>query len=118
MAQPNLQVVPLVTTGPSGLTPQQIASAYGVNQISFSGGKIAGNGAGQTIAIVTAYHDPNITSDLAAFDKQYGLPNPSLTVDNLGGATTDPGWALETSLDVEWAHALAPGANILLVEAA
>ena len=37
---------------------------------------------------------------------------------NLGGSTTDPGWALETSLDVEWAHALAPGANILLVEAA
>ena len=37
---------------------------------------------------------------------------------NLGGSTTDPGWALETSLDVEWAHALAPGANIVLVEAA
>ena len=117
-AQPNIQVLPLVATGPTGLSPQQITSAYGVNQISFSGGKIAGNGAGQTIAIVTAYHDPNISSDLAAFDKHYGLPDPSLTVKNLGGSTTDPGWALETSLDVEWAHALAPGANILLVEAA
>jgi subtilase family serine protease len=117
-ALPSLQVLPLVTTGPTGLSPQQIASAYGVNQIKFSGGKVTGNGAGQTIAIVTAYNDPNITSDLAAFDKQYGLSAPpSFTVANLGGTTTDAGWALETSLDVEWAHAMAPAAKILLVEA-
>jgi hypothetical protein len=117
-ALPSLQLLPLVTTGPTGLSPQQISSAYGVNQISFSGGKVTGNGAGQTIAIVTAYNDPNITSDLAAFDKQYGLQAPaSLTVANLGATTTDAGWALETSLDVEWAHALAPAAKILLVEA-
>ena len=41
----------------------------------------------------------------------------SFTVDNLGATTTDAGWALETSLDVEWAHSVAPGANIVLVEA-
>ena len=118
-ASPSIQVLPLVTTGPTGLSPQQISSAYGVNQITFSGGKVAGNGAGQTIAIVTAYNDPNITSDLAAFDSHYGLSAPaSFTVKNLGGNTTDAGWALETSLDVEWAHALAPGASILLVEGA
>jgi hypothetical protein len=117
-AQPNLQVLPLVSPGPSGLSPQQIAGAYGVNQIKFSGGKVVGNGAGQTIAIVTAYNDPNIGSDLAAFDSQFGLASPpSLTVKNLGGTATDAGWALETSLDVEWAHALAPAAKILLVEA-
>ena len=117
-AQQNLLVVPLVASGPTGYTPQQIQNAYGVNQITFSGGKVAGNGAGQTIAIVTAYNDPNISSDLAAFDKQYGLSAPaSLTIDNLGATTTDPGWALETSLDVEWAHSVAPGANIVLVEA-
>ena len=85
-AQPNLQVVPLVSPGPTGLTPQQISNAYGVNQIKFSGGKIVGNGSGQTIAIVTAYNDPNISSDLAAFDNQFGLSAPpSLTVKNLGG---------------------------------
>ncbi len=62
---------------------------------------------------------PRSASDLAAFDSQYGLSAPpSLTVKNLGGSTTDAGWALETSLDVEWAHALAPAANILVVEAA
>jgi subtilase family serine protease len=117
-AQPNVQVLPLAISGPTGYTPQQIQNAYGVNQITFSGGKVAGNGAGETIAIVTAYNDPNINTDLAAFDKQYGLSAPaSLTIDNLGATTTDPGWALETSLDVEWAHSVAPGANIVLVEA-
>ena len=118
MAQTDLAVLPLVASGPTGYTPQQIQSAYGVNQITFSGGKVVGNGAGQTIAVVTAYNDPNISSDLATFDQQYGLSAPaSFTVDNLGATTTDPGWALETSLDVEWAHAVAPGANIVLVEA-
>src|SRR5271157_1249398 len=117
-AQQNLQLLPLVVSGPAGYTPQQIQNAYGVNQITFSGGKVAGNGAGQTIAIVTAYKDPNIKSDLAAFDSEFGLSAPAnFTVDNLGATITDPGWALETSLDVEWAHAVAPGANIVLVEA-
>ena len=78
-AQTNLQVLPLVASGPTGYTPQQIQNAYGVNQITFSGGKVAGNGAGQTIAIVTAYNDPNISSDLAAFDKQYGLSAPAVS---------------------------------------
>ncbi len=117
-AQPNVQVLPLVVSGPTGYTPQQIQDAYGVNQITFSGGKVAGNGAGQTIAIITAYNDPNIKSDLASFDSKLGLSAPaSFTVDNLGATTTDPGWALETSLDVEWAHSVAPGASIVLVEA-
>ena len=118
-ATPNLQILPFVTSGPTGLSPQQIANAYGVNQVTFSGGKVTGNGAGQTIAIVTAYNDPKISADLAAFDSHYGLSAPpSLTVTNLGATTTDAGWALETSLDVEWAHALAPAAKILVVEAA
>ena len=99
------QVLPLVVSGPTGYTPQQIQSAYGVNQITFSGGKVVGNGAGQTIAIVTAYNDPNISSDLATFDKQYGLsappPSPSTT---WAATTTDPGWAWRRSFDVEWAQ--------------
>ena len=113
-------MIPAVTTtSPTGLTPQQIQNAYGVNLISFSGGTIDGTGAGQTIAIVDAYNDPNITTDLAEFDKQFGLAAPpSFKVDNLGATTTDAGWALETSLDVEWAHAIAPQANIILFEAA
>src|SRR5208337_1017129 len=116
-AQQNLMALPQVVSGPTGYTPQQIQNAYGVNQITFSGGKVAGTGAGPTIAIITAYNDLNIKSDLASFDSTFGLSAPpSFTVDNLA-TTTDPGWALETSLDVEWAHAVAPGANIVLVEA-
>jgi len=117
-AQQNLVVLPLVAPGPTGLTPPQIQNAYGLNQIRFSGGTVVGNGAGQTIAIVVAFNDPKIRSDLTAFDKYYRLSDPpSLTVYNLGATTTDSGWALETSLDVEWAHSVAPAANIVLVEA-
>jgi subtilase family serine protease len=107
---------------PAGFSPQQISQAYGFNQISLDNGTIKGDGSGQTIAIIDAYSQPNIASDLAAFDAMYGLPAPpSLTVVNEYGGTSLPaanqGWGLEISLDVEWAHAMAPGAKILLVEA-
>jgi hypothetical protein len=112
------QVSPSVTnTTPQGHTPAQIAQAYGFNQVAFSNG-VKGNGAGQTIAIVDAYADPNIASDLQRFDAQFGLAAPaSFTQLVQPGATTNSGWALETALDVEWAHAMAPQANIVLVEA-
>ena len=110
---------PFAATGPTGYTPAQIEQAYGINQISFSG--VAGTGAGETIAIVDAYDDPTIASDLQAFDSKFGLPNPTFTkVNETGGSTlpsADAGWSEEISLDVEWAHAIAPKANILLVEA-
>jgi subtilase family serine protease len=97
-----------------GYTPAQIRHAYGFDQV-------ADDGAGQTIAIVNAFDDPNLESDLRVFDKQFGIAAPpSLrVVDQTGGddlPAEDNGWAGETSLDVEWAHAIAPGANILLVE--
>ena len=103
---------------PMGHSPAQIAQAYGFNQVNFDNGAIAGNGAGQTIAIVDAYYAPTIASDLQKFDAQFGLAAPpSLTQYVEQGATVDSGWALETALDVEWAHAMAPGANIDLIEA-
>jgi hypothetical protein len=104
----------------SGYSPAQIRHAYGFDQIAFGG--VQGDGRGQTIAIVDAYDDPRIASDLAVFDQTFGLPAPpSFTkVDQHGGSqypAGDPGWAEEISLDVEWAHAIASAANILLVEA-
>jgi subtilase family serine protease len=107
---------------PPGYGPSQISQAYGFNQITFNNGTIKGDGTGQTIAIIDAYDQPNIAGDLATFDATYGLPAPpSFTKVNENGGTTypaaDQGWGLEISLDVEWAHAMAPGANILLVEA-
>jgi subtilase family serine protease len=78
-----------------------------------------------TIAIVDPFGSPTIKSDLATFDQAFGLPAPpSFTVIRPDGAVPhySPGnfdmedAAGETSLDVEWAHTIAPGANILLVE--
>ncbi len=104
----------------SGLTPSQLTHAYGLNAITFtssSGATIQGDGSGETIALIEAYHDPTVVSDLLTFDQGYNLPQTTPTVINLGGAKSNDGWALEESLDVEWAHAIAPGANIVIVEA-
>jgi subtilase family serine protease len=105
----------------SGYTPVQVRHAYGFDRITFAGG-IAGDGRGQTIAIVDAFDAPTILSDLQTFDRTFGLPDPPqfTKVAQTGGTRfprIDTGWALETSLDVEWAHAVAPAAKILLVEA-
>jgi subtilase family serine protease len=105
-------------------TPKQIVHAYGFDQL-FSKGL---SGAGQTIAIIDAYYDPSIAGDLTAFNNAYGLPkldglNGDGTfkqVDLTGAKVQSPSgddWTMETALDVEWAHAVAPKANILLVEA-
>jgi hypothetical protein len=124
---------PYASPGPVGYTPQQIQKAYGVDQLY----GIVGNGAGQTIAIVDAYDEPAfvdstspnfLTSDLHLFDVQFGLPDPPsfIKLNQTGGTTlpgTDPAgagtsnWEGEEALDVEWAHAIAPGANIILFEA-
>ena len=103
----------------SGYTPAQLTAAYGLSAISFpssSGATVAGDGSGQTIAIVELYHDPNIQASLDAFDAQYHLPKTTLDVINQAGSQTDDGWGDEESLDVESAHAIAPGANIVVVE--
>ena len=115
-------IVPLASSSPTGRTPTQLRQWYGYDQISFAGGTVVGDGAGQTIAIVNAYHTANAFADLQAFSTQFDLPMPpSFTqVGQTGGArpvATDAGWALETALDVQWIHAFAPAASILLVEA-
>lgn len=103
-----------------GYTPAEIRQAYGFNNVTFDNGSVAADGAGQTIAIVDAYNDPNIASDVKVFDSEFNLPSVNLQIVNQNGGSTlpstDTGWATEISLDVEWAHAAAPGANILLVE--
>ena len=112
ICHPNLTY--LAATGPAGLSPAQVLHAYGFDQVSWKG-------LGETIAIVDACDDPTVAADLHAFDLQFGLADPKLTVTklSLGGLTPtyDSEWALEISLDVEWAHAIAPKANIMLVEA-
>ncbi len=99
-------IQPNLITG-YGYNPSQIKAAYGIR----------GTGAGQTIAIVDAYGFPTIYEDLSTFCRTYRLPQANLQVHYMGGQGYDAGWALETSLDTELAHALAPGAVILLVVA-
>jgi hypothetical protein len=101
------------------MTPTQVRHAYGFDQINFGG--VPGDGSNTTIAIVDAYDDPKIANDLHQFDLKFGLPDPTFTKVNQSGGSTPPavnkGWSTEIALDVEWAHAIAPGAQILLVEA-
>lgn len=105
---------------PSGYSPAQIHSAYGV---------AAGGGAG-TIVIVDAYNDQYALADFNAFSAQYGLSqetstnvtsssNKVLQVVYASGSKprNNSGWSQEEDLDIEWAHAMAPSAKIVLVEA-
>ena len=103
----------------AGLTPSQVTQAYGLDAITYStsSGSVKANGAGEVIALIEAYHDPYIQSDLATFDEANDLPAPTVIVANQAGSVVNAGWELEESLDVEWAHAIAPGATILVVEA-
>lgn len=79
-------------------------------------------GRGKTIVIVDAFGSPTIQHDLQVFDQSFNLPDPpSFNIITPDGPVnqSDPaafGWGVETSLDVEYAHTMAPGANILLVE--
>jgi hypothetical protein len=107
--------------GPAGgLTPGDLASAYGFLPSL--------GGAGQTVAIVDAYDDPNIEKDLGTFDSEYGLPvctkaNGCFTkVSQTGSKKSFPpadtsGWSLEMALDVESVHSVCESCKILLVEA-
>jgi subtilase family serine protease len=129
-APKNGQPVDFATPPSSATTPAQMRHFYGIDSVTFGG--IVGDGTGQTIAIVDVFDDPNAKSDLQHFDNFYGLADPpsflkynqngSLLKDSGGNAnppsrgTNGNGWQIETSLDIEWAHVIAPKANIALVE--
>ena len=109
--------VPNAAATPSGYGPVQFRTAYGLTSSGSSS---------TTVAIVDAYDDPNIASDLAVYSSQFGLP-PCTTangcfkkVNQTGGSNyprKDAGWSLEIALDVETVHAICPNCKILLVEA-
>ena len=113
-----------------GYAPNQILAAYGINAItSFQVGhsSVSPDGLGETIAIVVPYNDPTIVSDTNTFDSQYDLPSCGLTVFDQAGNIINPTSTtipedptgqseLEAAMDVEWAHAIAPGALIDLIE--
>jgi subtilase family serine protease len=115
-------------------SPTQLRAAYGLAQ--HTGSRLTGRGTGSgltgsgltgrgiTIAVVDSFGSPTISADLHVFDQTFGLPDPPVisTVSPAGSLPpfdpTDPdmtGWALETTLDVEYAHVIAPEASILVV---
>ena len=103
---------------PRCFTPQQIQNAYNVAPLY----KAGITGKGHTIVIVDAFQSPTIRHDLHVFDQIFGLNDPTLRIfapDGLAPFNAkDPAqvaWAAEITLDVEWAHAIAPDAAINLV---
>jgi len=119
-ADPAATVFTCQTTTPAGCYgPAQLRAAYGVDKLA----QFHLDGTGRTIVIVDAFQSPAIQQDLATFDAVFGLPAPPrFDIVAPDGLTpfdqADPiqtGWAGEISLDVEYAHAIAPGAAIKLV---
>lgn len=123
-----LGISPMSGNASAPFSPAQIRGAYGLNSLSLTNS----TGAGVTVAIVDAYGDTSSTltdqiqGDLQSFCSLYGLPysapdssTPTLTEAFPAGTPTssDPNWAIETALDVEWVHAMAPAAQIVLVVA-
>ncbi|MGM9483331.1 S53 family peptidase [Roseateles sp. NT4] len=152
LASNNGEATPMASsTAMTVYTPAQIRAAYGQPALppsttGLTAAQAAQLGAGQTIYIVNAKHDPNIAAELAAFNAKFGLPtcsnrtlaaNASLPLaaasttscelvvaySSSAGALTatapayDSGWATEIALDVQWAHATAPLARLVLIEA-
>ena len=151
-ATSSASATPLTATGAvTTYTPAQMRAAYGLPALPASftqltSAQAAQMGAGQTIYVVDAYSDPNVATELAAFNTKFGLPactrqtiasgstlplaaapasscvldivnsNTSGGISNTAPAY-DSGWATEIALDVQWAHATAPLARIVLINA-
>jgi kumamolisin len=106
-------------------TPASLGCVYGLVKPIVAGcnpNAVTANpsGGSKMIAIVDAYDAPNAAADLATFSTQFGLPAASFQVVYASGTKPayDAGWEIEESLDVQWSHAMAPDAKIVLVEAA
>jgi subtilase family serine protease len=136
IAAPHARIVGMIRAGAAGgapsdkfcrekfdlpcYSPQEMRTGYGLDGLIDAG--IVG--AGQTIVLIESYGSPTIAEDLKTFDAGYGLPDPPSfrVLAPLGTVPWDPntypdqpGWAAETTLDVEWAHAIAPGAAIVVL---
>jgi subtilase family serine protease len=129
--EPN-DIVPHVSGGYTGYSPLQIRQVYGITSLSNTL-----TGAGQVIAIVNAYGYPNVVADLTAFSTEFNLPRPNVVTTKAqliaspiagtfnfmiyspNGLTpvNNAEWSMEQSLDIQWAHAIAPSAAIVLIQA-
>lgn len=152
--EPEATVLGSVSTAGLYMTPQQVRTRYGFDGLSTT--TPAAQGSGQLIAIISAYNNPDLVANLAAFSAKYNLPQCTevktvytmgedyyykanvskpapgaqctiqvVNVDSFGHATKSvpqggpatASWMMEASMDIEWAHAIAPQASILVVQA-
>ncbi len=98
---------------PCGYEPTTLQTAYGLIPV-YAGGL---TGAGETVVIVDAFGSPTAAVDLAQFSSTFGVAPANFSVYNPQGPPPfDSGWAGETTLDIEWSHAMAPGANVALIQ--
>jgi subtilase family serine protease len=117
---PDVRVLRSGRAPDGALTPDQIRAAYDTAPLF----RRHIDGAGQTIVIVDSFGSPTIRQDLATFDRYFHLPappafhviHPAGPIPRYRGTQDQSGWAGETTLDVEWAHVMAPDARIILVE--
>ncbi len=99
---------------PCGYEPEAMQTAYGLTSVYGSGL----DGTGQTVVVVDAFGSPTAAADIAKFSSTFSLPAPNFAVfDPQGPPPYNSGWAGETTLDIEWSHAMAPGAKVVLIEA-
>jgi subtilase family serine protease len=126
-SQPAIPGSPAMSVAPDGTTfgpflhvyePADICAAYGVDKLHAEGLL----GQGQTIVIVDSYGSPTALEDLQMFSAAFGLPAPDLTIIYPDGtptlnSTKKLDWAVETNLDLQWAHAIAPCAKLVLIAA-
>ena len=118
LAHPPLQHVVTFDAGPTGYGPSKILTAYSLRDVK-------NKGKGQTIALVDAFDDPTAEADLGTFSTQFKLPacttaNGCFKLVYQGGKKPPAdasGWSNEVAIDTQWAHAIAPAATIMLVEA-
>jgi len=110
---------------PGGETPASLGCVYDLVSSQVPGCPIASTslvptGGSGVIVIVDAYDYPSAAADLATFSSEFGLPAANFSVQYANGKPANgcsSGWELEESLDIEWAHAMAPNAQIVLMEA-
>ena len=118
LAHPPLLHVASPASGPTGFGPNHLLVAYSFKDVK-------DKGKGQTIALVDAYDDPTVEADLGTFSTQFSLPacttaNGCFKLVYAGGKkppADTTGWSNEVAIDTQWAHAIAPAATIMLVEA-
>lgn len=121
---PTGSIIPAVQ--PAGETPASLGCVYNIVSNPLAGCPINGttqvpNGGAGVIVIVDAYDYPSAAADLATFSTTFGLPQTTFSVQYASGSKPTngcrSGWQGEESLDIEWAHAMAPNAQIVLMEA-